>query len=80
MTRCLVVDDDREIRDGVQTYLSRFGIIASTAASGAEMRRVMRAADFDVIVLDLMLPDENGLDLCPWAKQLMPALPVIISA
>lgn len=77
MTRCLVVDDDREIRDGVQSYLSRFGMITATAASGAEMRRVMRSADFDVVVLDLMLPDESGLDLCRWVRETS-GLPVIM--
>ncbi|WP_280154468.1 response regulator transcription factor [Piscinibacter sp. XHJ-5] len=77
MTRCLVVDDDREIRDGVQSYLSRFGMITSAAASGAEMRRAMRAADFDVVILDLMLPDENGLDLCRWMRETS-GVPVIM--
>ncbi|MDC8784733.1 response regulator [Roseateles koreensis] len=64
MTRCLVVDDDHEIREGVQLYLQRFGIEAHTAANGAEMRRLLTNQRFDVVVLDLMLPDANGLDLC----------------
>ena len=68
MTRCLVVDDDAEIRHSVSDYLRRFGMTVSTAADGTEMRRVMAAGEFDVIVLDLMLPDENGLQLCQWVQ------------
>ena len=70
MTRCLVVDDDAEIRHSVSDYLRRFGMEIFTAADGAEMRRAMASGHvFDVIVLDLMLPDESGLTLCQWVQQ-----------
>lgn len=71
MIRCLVVDDDREIRVALQEYLQRFGMTVSAAASGAEMRRQLMAGSdrFDVVVLDLMLPDDNGLDLCRWVQE-----------
>jgi len=70
MTRCLVVDDDAEIRHSVSDYLRRFGMEVSTAEDGAEMRRAMASGNaFDVIVLDLMLPDESGLTLCQWVQQ-----------
>ncbi len=68
MTRCLVVDDDREIREALQEFLQRFGMTVSTAADGAEMRRLMTVGSFDVVVLDLMLPDESGLTLCQWVQ------------
>lgn len=79
MTRCLVVDDDREIRVALQEYLQRFGMTVSAAASGAEMRRELMAGGerFDVVVLDLMLPDASGLDLCRWVQETS-ALPVIM--
>jgi two-component system OmpR family response regulator len=77
MIRCLVVDDDREIRVSLQEYLERFGMNVTTAASGAEMRRMVGADTFDVIVLDLMLPDENGLNLCKWLQQTA-KIPVIM--
>ena len=79
MTRCLVVDDDHEIRVALQEYLQRFGMSVSAAASGAEMRRLLTAGGeaFDVVVLDLMLPDANGLDLCRWVQETS-ALPVIM--
>ena len=69
MTHCLVVDDDRDIRESLQDYLLQFGITVSVAAGGAEMRRVMAQERFDVVVLDLMLPDEDGLKLCQWVQQ-----------
>ena len=79
MTRCLVVDDDHEIRVALQEYLQRFGMSVLAAASGAEMRRLLMAGGeaFDVVVLDLMLPDANGLDLCRWVQETS-ALPVIM--
>lgn len=64
MIRCLVVDDDAEIRHELQAYLQRFGMVVSAAASGAEMRRLLGAQPVDVVVLDLMLPDADGLQLC----------------
>ncbi|HSK41496.1 MAG TPA: response regulator [Arenibaculum sp.] len=60
----LVVDDDREIRSLVSQFLSRHGYRISTARDGAEMLRVLEAARIDLIVLDLMLPGEDGLSLC----------------
>lgn len=77
MTRCPVVDDDAEIRDAVRDYLQRFGITATTAPDGAAMRRLLAAERFDVVVLDVMLPDANGLDLCRWVQQ-QSATPVIM--
>ncbi len=69
MTRCLVVDDDAEIRHTVSDYLRRFGMTVSTAADGIEMRRLIGAGgEYDVIVLDLMMPGENGLSLCQWIQ------------
>jgi two-component system OmpR family response regulator len=77
MNRCLVVDDDREIREGVRDYLERFGMSITTASCGADMRRLVQASTHDVIVLDLMLPDENGLTLCRWAQEAV-GIPVIM--
>jgi two-component system OmpR family response regulator len=66
--RCLVVDDDQEIRESLQRYLQNFGMAVSVATGAHEMQRRMTAEDFDVVVLDLMLPDGNGLDLCRWIQ------------
>lgn len=76
MTRCLVVDDDADIRQGLQDYLQRFGFAVSLAADGAQMRRQVNAERFDLVVLDLLLPDEDGLSLCRWLRER--GLPVLM--
>ena len=59
----LIVDDQREICDLVQEYLSSEGYRVSTAHDGAGMRRVIAQDPVDLVVLDLMLPGEDGLTL-----------------
>jgi len=60
----LIVDDDREIRDLVSRFLAKHGYRVDTAADGREMDRLLAAGRFDLLVLDLMLPGEDGLSLC----------------
>lgn len=59
----LVVDDDREIRTLLGDYLQKNGYRATAVADGKAMRRALEQAHFDLIVLDLMLPGEDGLKL-----------------
>jgi two-component system OmpR family response regulator len=60
----LVVDDDREIRALLAEYLQKNGLRVSVAANGREMRAALAHGPVDLIVLDLMLPGEDGLVLC----------------
>jgi two-component system, OmpR family, response regulator len=60
----LVVDDDREISSLVSQFLGRHNFRVSTARDGAEMFRALEVAKVDLIVLDLMMPGEDGLTLC----------------
>src|SRR5580658_403430 len=60
----LVVDDDREICSLVSQFLTRHGLRVSTARDGAEMMKLLEAARVDLVVLDIMLPGEDGLTLC----------------
>lgn len=60
----LIVDDDEEIRSLLSAYLGRNGFRASSAADGAAMWKALEGEDVDLIVLDLMLPGEDGLALC----------------
>ena len=78
MTRCLIVDDDHAIRQLLQDYLRGFGFEVEAVEDGAGLRRRLPEGGIDVLLLDLMLPDENGLTLCQWAKKLAPTLPVIM--
>ncbi len=60
----LIVDDDREIRDLLARFLDKHGLRVTTAADGRDMQRVLDDSRIDLIVLDLMLPGEDGLSLC----------------
>ena len=60
----LVVDDDREIRDLTARFLRKHGFRVDTAANGREMDSRLDAGRFDLIVLDLMMPGEDGLSIC----------------
>lgn len=60
----LIVDDDRDIRTLLAQYLEKHGFRCATAADGREMRAVLVRQAVAIIVLDLMLPGEDGLTLC----------------
>jgi len=60
----LIVDDDAEIRGLIREYLQKHGYRVATAANGRELRSAAQTAPPDLIVLDLMLPGEDGLELC----------------
>lgn len=60
----LIVDDDREIRELVSGYLAKNGLRTSTAADGRQMRSFLDANTVDLIVLDVMMPGQDGLALC----------------
>ncbi len=60
----LVVDDHRDIRDLLGKYLAKHGYRVTVADGGAEMKRVLKAGAIDLVVLDLMMPGEDGLTLC----------------
>jgi two-component system OmpR family response regulator len=60
----LVVDDDAEIRNLLGDYLRKNGYRATVVADGKGMRTALSRGKFDLVVLDLMLPGEDGLSLC----------------
>ncbi len=60
----LVVDDHREIRDAVTRYLEKNGMRATSARDAAEMDAKLAAGHFDLIVLDVMMPGEDGVSAC----------------
>ena len=63
-TRLLVVDDDADIRELLSAYLARYDMAVETAADGAGLFEKLDHARFDLIILDIMLPGEDGLSLC----------------
>src|SRR5215831_13912260 len=74
----LIVDDQREICDLVQEYLSGEGYRVSIALDGAEMRKAMTQSSVDLVILDLMLPGEDGLTLARALRQELPNVGIII--
>jgi two-component system OmpR family response regulator len=60
----LIVDDDREIRGLLAQYLEKHEFRTTAVADGKEMRRVLERSHVDLVVLDVMLPGEDGLSLC----------------
>jgi two-component system OmpR family response regulator len=65
----LVVDDQKEICDVVQEYLSGEGYQVTAASDGTSMRRVMAQHSIDLVILDLILPGEDGLTLARVLRQ-----------
>lgn len=59
----LVIDDDTRIRDLLHRYLSEQGFRVTTAADAAEARRKLAGLDFDLLIVDVMMPGESGLSL-----------------
>lgn len=60
----LIVDDERDIRELLGRFLSEHGYRTSVAADGKAMTQVLEQGDIDLIVLDLMMPGDDGLVLC----------------
>jgi len=65
----LVVDDDTRLRELLKTFLSRNSFRVSTARHSAEARQHLDALDFDLIVLDVMMPGQTGLDFATELRQ-----------
>lgn len=73
----LVVDDDSEIRSLLEEFLTKNEFRVTTAKDGKEMRSALELGNIDLVVLDVMLPGESGLQLCQ-ALRLKEDLPVIM--
>ncbi len=59
----LVIDDDTRIRNLLQRYLAGQGMRVTVAANATEARRKLEGLDFDLLIVDVMMPGENGVDL-----------------
>lgn len=65
----LVVDDDTRLRDLLRKYLSENRFRVTTAADAADARAKLNGLDFDLIVLDVMMPGESGLEFTRWLRR-----------
>lgn len=80
MTRILVVEDDRDIADLVARYLEKAGFAVQTLASGREALAAIGKQPPDLLVLDLMLPQVDGLEICRFVRghDATSAIPIIM--
>ncbi len=80
MVRILIADDHAIVRAGLKQFIAGEGDlqIAGEAASGAETLELVRNGDFDVVLLDIRMPDGSGIDTLRKLKTLRPELPVLM--
>jgi two-component system, OmpR family, phosphate regulon response regulator OmpR len=73
----LVVDDDERIRGLLQKFLIRSGFLVSVARDAAQARRLLAGLDFDMLVLDVMMPGEDGISLTRDLRKTM-QMPILL--
>jgi DNA-binding NtrC family response regulator len=76
--RVLIVDDEAAIRESLEALLSIEGFHVTMAADGPAGLEALAAGEYDLLLLDLALPGESGIDLLPRILEMQPGLPVIM--
>lgn len=76
----LVVDDHRDIRETLARYLVKNGMRTTTAESASHARKALKAAAIDLVVLDIMMPGEDGLALCRHLVETSPTPVILLTA
>src|SRR5579862_9594573 len=74
----LVIDDEAGIRESLEVLLTLEGYGVRTALDGEQGLRILEVENFDLILLDLALPGQSGLELLPQIKERQPETPVIM--
>ncbi|WP_325071749.1 osmolarity response regulator transcription factor OmpR [Flocculibacter collagenilyticus] len=77
-SKILVVDDDMRLRSLLERYLVEQGYIVRSAANSEQMDRLLERENFHMMVLDLMLPGEDGLSICRRLRQKENEIPIIM--
>jgi two-component system phosphate regulon response regulator OmpR len=76
----LVVDDDDRIRELLKQFLTRGGFRVTTAADAESARRLLDLLDFDLLIVDVMMPGEDGFSLSRWVRKRSPTPIMILTA
>ncbi|MDB5647886.1 response regulator [Methylobacterium sp.] len=76
----LVVDDHRDIRDPLAAYLKRHDLRVSVAADAAVARAVLAGSAIDLVILDVMMPGEDGLSLCRHIREVHDTPVILLTA
>ncbi len=74
----LIADDDRAIREVLDRALGRLGYHVRSTGNASTLWRWVSGGEGDLVITDVIMPDENGLDLLPRMKRLRPELPIIV--
>src|ERR687890_1194533 len=78
MSTILVADDDRAIRTVLNQALGRLGHEVRTTGNASTLWRWVQDGEGDLVITDVVMPDENGLDLIPRIKKIRPELRIIV--
>jgi DNA-binding NtrC family response regulator len=76
--KILVVDDEAPIRELLATYLEKHGYEIVLAANGSEARRLVDEESLQLVIMDIVLPDADGMEVLSAVKQNHPNLPVVM--
>jgi DNA-binding response OmpR family regulator len=76
--KLLIVEDQQELADNIRAYLSRGDVVCESASNFAEAQDRLISFEYDIVLLDLMLPDGNGLNLLRLLKRINPETGVLI--
>ncbi|HSW13784.1 MAG TPA: response regulator [Solimonas sp.] len=76
--KVLLVDDDERLRSLIASFLGKHAIEAEAVGTAAAAQRYMQRDHYDLVVLDLMLPDGDGISLCRRLRELSPGTPIIM--
>ncbi|PWR25931.1 nitrogen regulation protein NR(I) [Zavarzinia aquatilis] len=74
----LIADDDRAIREVLDRAIGRLGYHVRSTGNAATLWRWVSGGEGDLVITDVMMPDENGLDLLPRIKRIRPEMPIIV--
>ena len=64
----LIVDEDKEITEGLTTFFNKYSIEGHQASSASEAKQLMLNNDYDLVILEMILPCESGTELTQWIK------------
>lgn len=78
MSGILIVDDDRTVGGVVLSYLKRADLVGTHLLDGTSLHQTIEATDPDLVVLDVMMPGSDGVQLCAEIRQSRPELPIIL--
>ena len=76
--KIIIIDDDQALHRVFTRILQKEGYIVETAETGSEALTKIRNSNFDVALIDVKLPDVNGLDLLPTLKEIAPSMVKIV--